>query len=107
MVNIYDNTLATSTNKKSGLAFISMFSFNVNFSDVCTYVRILDILALVSLKLLPKKRQINGAIDSLSGSYLLLFFYLQFVVFLRSSNTTFDKIFIKHFAPSSPILPHS
>jgi hypothetical protein len=38
-------------------------------------------LAFVSLKLLPKKGQIDVAIDSLSGSYLLLFVCLQFVVF--------------------------
>jgi len=73
----------------------------------CTYIKILEILAFVSLKLLSKKRQINVAIDSLSGSYLLLFFCLQFVAFLCPSDTSFDKIFIKHFAGSSPILLHS
>jgi len=37
MVNIYDNTLATSTNQnKNGLTLISMFSYKGNVSDVCT-----------------------------------------------------------------------
>jgi hypothetical protein len=30
---------------KSGLAFIIIFSYKVNVSDVCTYIKILDILA--------------------------------------------------------------
>ena len=94
MVNIYDNTLTTSTNQnKKLIAFISMFSYKVNVSDVCTYIKILDILALVSFKLLSKKRQINVAIDSLSGIYLLLFFYLYFVAFLCPSNTSFLQNF--------------
>jgi len=84
-----------------------MFSYKGNVSDVFTYIKILDLLAPVSLKPLSKKRQINVAIDSLSGSYLLLFFFLQFAVFLCPPNTSFDKIFIKHFARSSPILLQS
>jgi hypothetical protein len=108
MLNIYDNTLATFIiRNKNGLAFISMFSFKVHISDVLYVHKDLRDSVFVSLKLLSKMRQINVAIDSLSGSYLLLFFCLQFVVFLCPSATSFDKIFIKLFAGSGPILLYS